>query len=66
LYNIPFLETSAKESVNTNQLFDLTMKSYLSKVSNINRRASDNKRTLVIDLEKIEERSSNDEGCCLK
>ncbi len=67
LFGIPFIETSAKDSINTDELFKLAMKTFLQTVnnSNINRRDSEQRKTLVIDIDKCEEKSEK-ENCCPK
>lgn len=65
VYNIPFIETSAKEKINTEDLFNLTMQSFLNKLNSTGRKNDDltRRNTLVIDVNKKEER---DDGCCAK
>lgn len=59
-----FLETSAKETINTEELFTFTMTSFLDKVNTYGRKNEFAKRnTLVIDIDKVEDKKDN---CCLK
>jgi len=62
---LPFIETSAKETINTNELFDLTIRTYVNKMSNNNGRRTENGKTntLVIDVNKD---NKKDFICCPK
>lgn len=68
MYNIPFIETSAKDTVNIEELFKLTIKSFLEdlnlksskKVVDINARKSQ----LLLDSKDTKE--ENIDTCCLK
>lgn len=67
-FNIPFIETSAKETINTNELFGLTIGTFLNKTNVTGRRTIDNSRrnnSHIIDVNKdVTSKDSN--RCCLK
>ena len=67
LFDIPFIETSAKDCINTDELFKLAMKTFLQTVNNPNR-DSEQRKTLVIDIDKVDrgQEKSEKENCCLK
>lgn len=62
---MPFIETSAKEIINTNELFDLTIRTYVNKMNNNTGRRTENGRsnTLIIDVNKDDKK---DFSCCPK
>jgi hypothetical protein len=64
-YNIPFVETSAKESTNTTELFKNTMITFIEKTNCNSKKADEYKKrnTIIIDLDKAEQK---DDNCCLK
>jgi hypothetical protein len=67
LYNIPFIETSAKDTINTEELFTLSIQSYLQRM-NLNGKKTDvwtKRNSIVIDKDKVTEEKNND-TCCLK
>ena len=68
MYNIPFIETSAKDTVNIDELFKMSIKSFLEdlnsksskKIVDINAR----KNQLLLDNK--DAKDENIDNCCLK
>jgi hypothetical protein len=64
MYGIPFIETSAKDTININELFEATMRKYMNKSSGNRKSVSSvlaEKRTVMLEEKKTEEKSE----CCL-
>jgi len=64
-FNLPFIETSAKETINTNELFDLTMRTYINKMNSGGRKTENGRTNLVINVNKDNKKDSEN-GCCSK
>ena len=58
------METSAKDTINTENLFEKTTNAFIDQVNTCGRKNSDltKRNTLVINVDKIEQR--NKESCC--
>jgi hypothetical protein len=70
LYNIPFIETSAKEVINIDELFIMSIKFYLDGLSTkTTKKAVDinvRKSQLVLETKNVNTKDENTDTCCLK
>jgi Ras-related protein Rab-8A len=60
IYGIPFIETSAKETVNVNELFTITMRSYVDRLKKGNT-GTEKRNTIVLDVNNTDSKKE----CCL-
>ena len=64
-YNMPFIETSAKDSINIDHLFITSTKNFLEKnANNINKRVRKNSNNTVILKEPNNKNSDERNNCC--
>ena len=64
-YGINFMETSAKETVNIDNLFESTTKSFLSKqISGSGNKISPTGRGLELNEENLDDKKKNNNICC--
>jgi GTPase SAR1 family protein len=63
IYGMPFLETSAKDTVNINELFQTTMRGYIDRLNKKGNNSGifEKKATILLDVNKTE----NKKECCL-